>query len=119
MWYKLFRVTGIANQTVFDGGLVSTIDEPKTLKAIIINVSNYNNNSIEGWIETRRILQIPDDCLSTIDSTNTATYYRPTNKMFRIPIDEVIKPGSIFKIAIKCGAALTNIDGSYEYEPTP
>jgi len=119
MFYKLFRITGLSNKTVFDDGLISTVEEPKTLRAIIINVSNYNNNTIEGWIETNRILEIPDDCCSTIDSTTTATYYRPTNKMWRIPINEDIKPGMIFKIAIKCGAALTNIDGSYEYEPTP
>ena len=117
MFYKLFRVTGIANSTIYDGGLISTVEEPKRIKAILINVSNYNNNTIEGWIETNRILEIPDDCCSTIDSTGTATYYRPTTKMFRIPIDEEIKPGMIFKIAIRCGAALTNIDGSYEYEP--
>jgi len=119
MFYKLFRVTGQANKTIFDDGLISTVEEPKTLIAIIINVSTYNNNTIEGWIETNRILEIPDDCCSTHDFTNTATYYRPTNKMFRIPINEPIKPGMIFKIAIKSGAAPTNIDGSYEYEPTP
>jgi len=116
MFYKLFRVTGEANKTIFDDGLISTVEEPKRIKAIIINVNSYNNNTIEGWIETNRILEIPDDCCSTIDSTNTATYYRPTNKMFRIPIDEDIKPGMIFKIAVKSGAAPTNIDGSYEYE---
>jgi len=118
MLYKLFRVTGQANKTIFDAGLVSTIDEPKRIRAVIINVSTYNNNSIEGWIETTRILAIPDDCLCTIDFTNTATYYRPTQKMMRIPIDEVLTPGKTFKIAVNCGAAPTNIDGSYEYELT-
>jgi len=116
MLYKLFRVTGEANKTVFDDGLISTVEEPKRIRAIIINVSTYNNNTIEGWIETNRILEIPDDCISTVDFTNTATYYRPTDKMFRIPIDEDIKPGMIFKIAINSGAAPTSIDGSYEYE---
>lgn len=118
MFYKLFRVTGDANKTIFDDGLVSTVEEPKRIRAIIINVSTYNNNSVEGWIETTRILAIPDDCICTIDFTNTATYYRPTNKMFRIPIEQDLKPGMTFKIGINCGAALTNIDGSYEYEHT-
>lgn len=116
MYYKLFRVTGEPNKTIFDGGLISTVEEPKRLRAIIINVNTYNNNTIEGWIETNRILEIPDDCCSTSDFTNTATYYRPTNKILRIPIDENIPPGMIFKIAIKSGALATSIDGSYEYE---
>lgn len=118
MFYKLFRVTGEANKTIFDDGLISTTEEPKRIRAIIINVNTYNNNSIEGWIETTRILAIPDDCLCTIDTTNTATYYRPTNKMFRIPIEEDLKVGRTFKIAVNSGAAPTNIDGSYEYEHT-
>lgn len=116
MFYKLFRVTGQANKTVFDDGLISTVEEPKRIRAIIINVNTYNNNTIEGWIETNRILQIPDDCCSTIDYLIAASYFRPTNKMFRIPIEEDIKPGMSFKIAINCGAQVTNIDGSYEYE---
>ncbi len=119
MFYKVFRVTGLANKTIFDGGLISTVEEPKRLRAIIITVDTYNDNTIEGWIETNRILEIPDDCLSTKDYLIAASYFRPTDKMFRIPIEENIAPGMIFKIAIKCGAAVTSIDGSYEYETVP
>jgi len=116
MFYKLFRVTGEANKTIFDDGLVSTIEEPKKIRAILITVSTYNNNTIEGWIETNRILEIPDECCSTKDFTTTATYYPPTTKIIRIPIDEEIKPGMAFKIAINSGASPTSINGSYEYE---
>ena len=116
MFYKLFRVTGEANKTIFDDGLVSTVEEPKRIRAIIISVSTYNANTIEGWIETNRILEIPDTCCATHDFTNTATYYPPTDKMVRIPIDEDIKPGMIFKIAINSGSSPTSLDGSYEYE---
>ncbi|MQY78378.1 MAG: hypothetical protein GH151_04165 [Bacteroidetes bacterium] len=116
MLYKLFRITGEANKTVFDDGLVSTVDEPKRIRAIIISVSNYNTATIEGWIETTRILEIPDVCCATHDYLLAASYFRPTDKMFRIPIDQDIKPGMAFKIAINCGAGTINIDGSYEYE---
>ncbi|MQY80506.1 MAG: hypothetical protein GH151_15195 [Bacteroidetes bacterium] len=116
MFYKSFHVTGEANKTVFDDGLTSTIDEPKRIRAIIISVTTYNNNTIEAWIETNRILQIPDVCCATHDYLVAASYFRPTDKMFRIPIDEDIKPGIAFKIAINCGAVTTSIDGSYEYE---
>ncbi|MBA7522549.1 hypothetical protein ES705_14668 [subsurface metagenome] len=118
MLYKSFRITGLANKTVFDGGLVSTVEEPKRIRAILIDVDSYHGNSVEGWIETTRILEIPDECCSTSDYLIGASYFRPTVKMNRIPIEEVIKPGMTFKIAINCGAATTNIRGSYEYEPS-
>ncbi len=118
MFYKSFRITGLANKTVFDDGLVSTVEEPKRIRAIIIDVDSYHGNSIEGWIETTRILEIPDEVCSTSDYLIAASYFRPTVKMYRIPIDENIKAGMTFKIAINCGAVVTNIRGSYEYEPS-
>ena len=118
MLYKTFRITGEANKTIFDSGLVSTIEEPKKIRAILINVSAYHSNTIEGWIETSRILQIPDDICNTSDTSLAITGVISTNKLIRIPVEEVIKPGLAFKIAIHCGAVVTHIDGAYEYEPS-
>ncbi|GAI69352.1 unnamed protein product [marine sediment metagenome] len=117
MLYKSFRITGEANKTIFDGGLISTVEEPKRLRAILINVSAYHNNTVEGWIETTRILDIPDDICNTSDTSAAITAVISTTKLVRIPIEQDIKPGRIFKIAINCGADVTSIDGSYEYEP--
>lgn len=117
MLYKAFRVTGESNKTIFDSGLVSTIEEPKRISAILINVSAYHNNTLEGWIETTRILSIPDDICNTSDTSLVITGVISTSKLIRIPIDQDITPGRIFKIAINCGADVTHIDGSYEYEP--
>lgn len=116
MLYKSFRVTGESNKTIFDSGLVSTLEEPKIIRAILINVSAYHNNTLEGWIGTTRLLSIPDDICNTSDTSLAITGVISTMKLLRIPIDEEIKPGVIFKIAINCGADVTSIDGSYEYE---
>ncbi|MBA7642991.1 hypothetical protein ES703_50701 [subsurface metagenome] len=116
MFYKLFRVTGEANKTVFDGGLVSTVEEPKQIKAILINVTAYHSATIEGWIETNRILEIPDDVCNTSDTSGAITGVIANNKLIRIPIDEDISPGLAFKIAIRCATDIVSIDGSYEYE---
>lgn len=116
MFYKLFRVTGQPNKTTYDSGLISTIAEPKRIKAVLINVSVYKDNTIEGWIETNRIFEVPDDVCNTSSLTGADTFPYSTSKLFRIPIDEDIPPGMIFKIAVNCGADVTNIDGSYEYE---
>lgn len=114
MFYKGFAVTGVANTTTFDSGLISTVDEPKKIRAIIISVSKWRNNILEGWIETNRILEIRDFVLNTSDDIGGAP--ASTNKLLRIPVDEDIKPGSIFKIAINCGSTATDIVGAYEYE---
>ncbi|MBA7609460.1 hypothetical protein ES703_16651 [subsurface metagenome] len=116
MFYKSFRITGEANKTIFDGGLVSTIEEPKRIRAVLINLSAYHNNTIEGWIETTRILEIPDDICNTSDTSLAITGVISTTKLIRIPIEEDIKPGLAFKIAINCGADISHIDGAYEYE---
>ncbi|MBA7522313.1 hypothetical protein ES705_14431 [subsurface metagenome] len=117
MFYKLFRVTGEANKTIFDSGLISTVDEPKRIRAILINVTAYHASTIEGWIETNRILEIPDDVCNTSDTSLAITSVISSNKIIRIPIEENIPPGMIFKIAINCGTDAVSIDGSYEYEP--
>jgi hypothetical protein len=119
MYYKAFFVTGVANKTIMDSGLVSSIEEPKTIKAILIDVSLYCGNILEGWIETERILEIDDRVLNSSYLTGADQCAVSTSKIVRIPIDEDVKPGMIFKIGINCGAAESNIAGAYEYIRTP
>lgn len=116
MFYKAFNVTGIANKTVSDDGLISTVEEPKRIRAVIISVSDWRSNTVEGWIETNRILEINDLVLNTSHEYGGANAYPSTVKLLRIPIEEDIKPGMIFKIAINCGSNATSIVGAYEYE---
>jgi len=119
MFYKSFFVTGLANKTVLDSGLISTVEEPLTIQAVIIDVSSHQDNVIEGWIETNRILSIYDKVLSTSYFIALEGAFHSTNKIIRIPINEIIKPGMIFKIGINSGAIPANICGAYEYIKTP
>lgn len=118
MFYKSFSVTGIENKTVLDSGLISTVEEPKTIKSVLINVSAYQGNTVEGWIETNRILEIDDKVLNTELVAAGDTPYASTTKIVRIPIDEPISPGMIFRIGINSGATKTDISGAYEYIKT-
>lgn len=118
MYYKAFSVTGENNKTILDSGLASTLEEPKTIKAVLINVSAYQGNIIEGWIETNRILEIVDKVLNTELIAGAANPYASTTKIVRIPIEEPIKAGMIFKIGINSGATKTDINGAYEYSKT-
>jgi len=118
MFYKAFSVTGQNNKTVLDSGLISTVEVPKTIRAVLINVSAYQGNTVEGWIETNRILEIIDKVLNTEFVAAADTPYSSTTKIVRIPIEEPIPAGMIFKIGINSGATKTDISGAYEYITT-
>ncbi|MBA7532913.1 hypothetical protein ES705_25143 [subsurface metagenome] len=118
MLYKSFIVTGEVNKTVLDPGLISTVAEPKTILSVYVTVDEYHDNFVEGWIETKRILEIPDRLLDTHFKVGSDDAYQSTTKIIRIPIDEPISPGMIFKIGIRCGDPASVLTGCYEYRTT-
>ncbi len=114
MLYKSFDVIGIVNVTTLDEGLVSLVKEQYRIKAILITVSIWAGNILEGWIGTNRILEISDYVLDSMDDIATGPV--AMTKINRINIDEVIPEGQIFKIGVNCGAVATDLHGAYEYE---
>ena len=119
IFYKAFTVTGVANQTELDSGLVSLLEEKKKIRAVLINSSAHEGNVIEGWIGTNRVLECHDYLFDTQEETAGATAPLSQNKISRIPLDKEIPAGQIFKIGINCGATLSTIYGAYEYEILP
>lgn len=116
MYYQEMQVDGVANHTTLDEGLMSTVEEPKRIKAIIINLDTHEGNVVEGWIGNKRILAATDYIFDTQEETAGATAPFSAVKTGRLPIEEDIPAGSAFKIGITCGAAANNIYGTYEYE---
>lgn len=118
MLYKAFNVTGVINVTTLDDGLVSTIQVPVKIRAIIINSSATEGNIIEGWIGNEKVLEIYDYCLDTQEETAGATAPLSQNKISILPIDLDIPAGQIFKVGVNCGATASDLYGAYQYEPT-
>jgi hypothetical protein len=114
-YYKHFAVTGVINTTVYDGGIESTESEKITVNAILISVSAYQGNLIEGWIEREKIVDVSDYLLNTHQAAGAANAYKSTVKMLRIPVDAALDIGKIFKIAVNSGATASDIFGAYEY----
>jgi len=114
MLYKGFHVNAVANVTTLDDGLVSTVERPVHVNAIIINTSATEGNVIECWIGTKRVLEIYDYCLDTQEEA-AAQHALSSTKIGRVPIDIDIPAGQIFKVGSNCGAAGHNIYGAYEY----
>ena len=118
MYYQQFRVAGVINIITADQGLMSEVAAPRTIKAVLINVSAYEANSVEGWIGNTRVMQIPDELLDTEEDLGAANFPYSTNKMQRIPLDLPIPAGQIFHVSIACGGVASNIRGAYEWELT-
>jgi len=115
MLYQGFHVVGTINITVLDAGLVSTATEPKRIDAVLIDVSAYQGDIIEGWIGTNRVLEVPDFVFSTRLAFGGANAYAATAKLSRIPVGLEVAVGQIFKIGVRCGGVAITIDGAYEY----
>lgn len=116
MYYKEFHVAGTINTTEYDDGLMSPVDKPIHINAIILNTSAMEGNYIEGWIGTERVLEIVDYCVDTQEEATAFTGLSVV-KIGRLPVELDIDAGKIFKVAIRCGATASNLFGSYEYEP--
>jgi len=116
MRYKDFAVTGIASDVVLDSGLVSTEIETVRIEAILICVELYAGNHIEGWIGTKKFVDIIDYVFDTFDIAAADTPYPATAKIGRLPIEEDLPAGQSFKIGIRCGLTDTDIYGAYEYK---
>jgi len=115
MFYQEFHVVGVVNSTVLDAGLFSTDVEPKRIDAVLIDVSAYQGDHIEGWIGNILVLAIPDFVVNTRLAAGAADAYASTTKIVRIPVQLDVPQGQIFKIGIRCGAVAITIDGAYEY----
>jgi len=116
--YESFTVTGSANSTVYDIGITSTEEEPKHIESILVNVSGYAGNFIEGWVETERVLEIPDYIVDTDADTGSAVLPYSTYKLIEIPLDMDLPVGQTFKVAIRCGGTAKNLRGAYKYTVT-
>ena len=115
MYYQGFHVVGVANTTVLDAGLVSTQEEPKKVDAILIDTSVHLGNIIEGWIGNERVLEIPDFVFDTRELNAATINSRSTTKILRLPVEQDIPVGQIFRIGVRSAGVGETIDGAYEY----
>lgn len=115
MYYQGFVVEGIASTTVLDAGLVSTVGEPKRIEAVLIDVDAYQGNTIEGWIGTKRVLEISEYVFNTHEVTAVDIHPVSSTKIVRLPVGLDIPSGQIFKIGVNSGLNESGIAGGYEY----
>ena len=118
IYHQLFRITGVANAITYDGGLKSTVAEPKRLRAIHMQMdanSTLDDNEFQGYHERAKVFDVPDKLINTVGKAEFPVLQR-CELMSKIPVDIDIPAGETFKAAVKCSATAVNARGIYEYE---
>ena len=118
MFYKAYTVVGVINEETLDGGLMSEVERPVRVRALIINLSAYEGNTIRCWIGMKMVCEIYDYNLDTQENTGADTPPLSSVKIGRLPIELDVPAGSSFKVGINCGATAANLFGAYEYDET-
>lgn len=118
IFHQKFAVTGIANKTVLDAGIQSTEKVKKTLISVLIQVSAYEDNTIEGWIQQLKVTELPDTLIDTIEVQAATIDGKSANRINEIPVAAPLEIGQVYQIGINCGATPHDIVGSYVFEIT-
>lgn len=113
---QLFRLTGVANTIAYDDGLKSTDAEKKRLLSVSILCTNYKDNDVQGYHERAKVFDIPDRLLDMEDAGMSLNRAKPGARINEIEVGMEIPVGEVFKIAIKCGADVSDLHGCYNYE---
>ena len=116
VYFKPFRITGKENETIYDTGLPSTKENPVRLLSVLVNVSAYQDNDVQGWHEREKIFEFPDKLIDTVEEGSTDKIGKSFNRVNEIEVGFDVPAGSIFKAAIKCGATKSDLLGTYRYE---
>ena len=114
--FQKFRITGVANATTFDSGLVSTGAEKKRLLSVLVQVSALKSNDVQGYHEREKVFDVPDELLDTTESTGSTNTQKAMARLNEIEVGKDLPVGEVFKAAIKCGANNTDLVGMYRYE---
>ena len=111
-------ITGVANTITYDDGLKSTEAEPKRLVEIELAVNNYKDNDIQGYHERQKVFDVPDRLVDMEEDGLSTNRAKPGARLTAIDVNLDIPVGETFKLAIKCGATVSDLKGCYVYEIT-
>jgi hypothetical protein len=113
---QYFKVTGIPNDIIYDDGLKSTEAEKKRLLSISMLVGGMRDNQVQGYHERAKVFDIPDRLIDMEGDAFNTNFAKPGARISELEVGLEIPVGETFKVAIKCGAVLTELFGCYNYE---
>lgn len=119
VYYQSLSASATAGNTVYDAGLRSTTENPKTLLSVMVQIKEEpeHESMLQLWYEKEKIAEIPGRLLDSARAVGGNPYsYNRLNEVevgFKIPI------GAVVKLASKAVGATQTIVGAYRYEITP
>lgn len=117
-YFQSFSASATAGNTVYDSGLRSTTENPKTLLSVLCQIKEEpeHNSMLQLWYEKEKIAEIP---LRLIDSAKAmAGDLYSYNRLNEVEVGFAIPIGAVVKLACKAVGATQTIVGAYRYEIT-
>jgi len=116
IYFQKFTITGVADTVTPDTGLSSSKENPKRLLSVLVRISAYKDNDIQGWLEREKIFEMSDYLIDT-GEIFTANYNgKSFNRLNEIEVGHDLPVGSTFTVALKCGSTANDLRGAYRYE---
>ena len=116
IYFKKFKITGVANTITHDSGLDSSKANPVRLLSVIVQPSTYKGSDVQGWLEREKVFEIEDYLLDTKEEWPSNVAGKSFNRLNEIEVGHDIPVGSTFSVALSCATATNDLRGAYRYE---
>lgn len=118
IYFQKFRVDGTENTTIYDDGLRSTAENPKTLLSILVQSEKMPaaDGHVQIWHEKEKISELPLELFDSPAAGNADAW--SYNRINEVEVGFDIPVGAVVKIAIESATQAENILGAYRYEIT-
>lgn len=119
IYFQALGADAADGTTIYDDGLRSTAENPKTLLSILLvgTVLGLVGSMIQVWYEQEKIAELPIfliDCLFA----SGHNYPYSHNRINEIEIGFDIPVGAVVKLAVKAVGGQQTIVGAYRYQIT-
>lgn len=119
IYFQAFDTGPATDQTLYDEGLRSTAENPKTLLSILTQIEELpvKDCMLEIWFEQEKIAEIPTMLINSRMASSQAQPHG-RNMLCEIEVGFKIPVGAVVKVASKAVGGPQAIIGAYRYEIT-
>jgi len=113
---QYFYILGVVSEIAYADPIKSTETEKKKLLSVSVILGAMHDNRVQGYHERAIVFDIPDRLIDyELDALST-NHAKPGARINEIEVGLDIPVGEGFKAAIKCGATMAEVWGTYNYE---
>lgn len=119
IYFQAFDTGAATDQTLYDDGLRSTAENPKTLLSVLVQVEELPvvGCMLELWFEQEKIAEIPTMLINSRMASSQAQPHG-RNMINEVEVGFKIPVGAVVKVASKAVGGPQALIGAYRYEIT-